>query len=79
MAYIYVCHVCLYVFMPFACYMCANGCKLVQMYAPLHITQLAQKLLQGVFCLYLLLFTSAYCLSPLQSEGICISAGGPKS
>ena len=24
-------------FMPFACYMCANGCKLVQMYAPLHI------------------------------------------
>ena len=37
MTYIYVCHVCLYVFMPFACYMCANGCKLVQMYAPLHI------------------------------------------
>ena len=37
MAYIYVCHVCLYAFMPFACYMCANGCKLVQMYAPLHI------------------------------------------
>ena len=40
MTYIYVCHVCLYVFMPFACYMCANGCKLVQMYAPLHINDL---------------------------------------
>ena len=43
MAYIYVCHVCLYVFMPFDCYICANGCKLVQMYAPLHITSITHK------------------------------------
>ena len=43
MAYIYVCHVCLYAFMPFACYMCANGCKLVQMYAPLHINKPAKQ------------------------------------
>ena len=35
--YIYVCHVYLCVYVLFACCMYANECKLVQMYALLHI------------------------------------------
>ena len=34
---IYVFYVYLFVFVYFSCYICANGCKLVQMHASLHI------------------------------------------
>ena len=37
--YIYVCHVFLCVFMLFSCCIYANECKLVQIYAPLHIAR----------------------------------------
>ena len=36
-SYIYVCHVCLFPFMYYVCCIYANGYKLVQMHAPLHI------------------------------------------
>ena len=35
--YIYVFHVYSFVYVLFACYIYANECNLVQMYAPLHI------------------------------------------
>ena len=36
--YIYIFHVYMFLFVNFVCCICANGCKLVQMHASLHIT-----------------------------------------